>query len=131
MNVFFFRNPAHVATTFLSIHGNSLNKMIKIIKKNYENSSHWKTICLAIIIGPVQAVRVSGATCFIRYIQFVIEIYCSWIIYLLWKLRFYSLGLHRFCLFYLQRLLNYLVFRSFWPWPCLMKVTRNVSCALN
>ena len=33
MNVFFSGNPAHVATTFLSIHGNSLNKMIKIIKK--------------------------------------------------------------------------------------------------
>jgi hypothetical protein len=55
--------------------------------------------------------------------------------YLLWKLMFYSLrhicAFDQFCLFYLQRLLNYLVFRSFWLWACLVKVTRNASCVLN
>lgn len=138
MNVFFSGNPAHVATTFLSIHGNSLNKMIKIIKKkSNENSCHWKPICLPIIFGPVPAVRVSGATCLIRYtsIQFIIEIYYSWIMYLLWKQRFCSLmhicAFHRFCLFYLQRLLNYLLFKSFWLRSYRVKVIRNMSCALN
>jgi hypothetical protein len=46
--------------------------MIKIIKENYENSSHWKPICLAIIICPVPTVR---------YRVLIFSTYCTNVFY--------------------------------------------------